>query len=259
MLAVQPPCVYEVGRPSTATAERLSFPLPAPGLPVPSSMIEDLSTRLGNLKYGHEHLVKKVIQVSDAEVAAGVTVREIGPRQLAAENTQIQQLQTTVTEMSSRESTLMQCYLGDVDRHVDLERKPPRTSVVLKQVQVSQQGWGRKKKREGGALKDGMWGGGERRTGVRGKGSGTRRSGGTSEWEGTGTERGEGGRVVGEGKQGDGLEEEPRCVGKSSPFKMSSFGKNFDLDFSKEKSVFTPATDSCASNLTPIDCMERVS
>ncbi|GJX90668.1 hypothetical protein Tco_0343994 [Tanacetum coccineum] len=40
---------------------------------------------------------------------------------------------------------------------------------------------------------------------------------------------------------------------------MSSFGKLFELDFSKEKSVFTPATDSCASNLTPIDCMERVS
>ncbi|GKA38540.1 hypothetical protein Tco_0731091 [Tanacetum coccineum] len=33
----------------------------------------------------------------------------------------------------------------------------------------------------------------------------------------------------------------------------------FELYFSKEKSVFTPATDSCASNLTPIDCMERVS
>ncbi|GKE44079.1 hypothetical protein Tco_1471363 [Tanacetum coccineum] len=44
---------------------------------------------------------------------------------------------------------------------------------------------------------------------------------------------------------------------KSSPFKMSSFGKLFDLDFSKEKSVFTPATDSRASNPTPIDCMER--
>ncbi|GJR35021.1 hypothetical protein Tco_1210705 [Tanacetum coccineum] len=45
---------------------------------------------------------------------------------------------------------------------------------------------------------------------------------------------------------------------KSSPFKMSSFRKLFELDFSKEKSVFTPATDSCASNLTPIDCMETV-
>ncbi|GKD30959.1 hypothetical protein Tco_1241737 [Tanacetum coccineum] len=40
---------------------------------------------------------------------------------------------------------------------------------------------------------------------------------------------------------------------------MSSFGKLFELDLSKEKSVFTPATDYCASNLIPIDCMERVS
>ncbi|GJX99454.1 hypothetical protein Tco_0356473 [Tanacetum coccineum] len=35
------------------------------------------------------------------------------------------------------------------------------------------------------------------------------------------------------------LPEEPRYVGKSSPFKMSSFGKLFELDFSKEK-VFLP-------------------
>ncbi|GJT29297.1 hypothetical protein Tco_0909572 [Tanacetum coccineum] len=124
MLAVQPSCVYEVGRPSTAAAERPSFPLPTPGIPVPPSMIEDLSTRLGNLKYGHGHLVKKVIQVSDAEVAAGVTIREIGPRVFAIDgqiqalhaavqqrDTQIQQLQTTVTEMSSRESTMMHIIL----------------------------------------------------------------------------------------------------------------------------------------------------
>nr|GEZ45321.1 hypothetical protein [Tanacetum cinerariifolium] len=43
--AMQPPSVYEVGGPSTA-AEGPSFQLPAPGLPVPPSVIEDLSTRL---------------------------------------------------------------------------------------------------------------------------------------------------------------------------------------------------------------------
>nr|GEU45183.1 hypothetical protein [Tanacetum cinerariifolium] len=53
--------------------------------------------------------------------------------------------------------------------------------------------------------------------------------------------------------------EEPRYVKKLSPFKMPSFGKLFELDFLKEKSVFTPATDSCANNPTPIDCIERVS
>ncbi|GJT93251.1 hypothetical protein Tco_1082096 [Tanacetum coccineum] len=47
MLAVQPPSIYEVRGPSTMTAEGPSFPLPAPGLPIPPSVIEDLSTRLG--------------------------------------------------------------------------------------------------------------------------------------------------------------------------------------------------------------------
>nr|GEX90796.1 hypothetical protein [Tanacetum cinerariifolium] len=37
---------YEVGGPSTAAIEELSFPLPVPGLPVPSTVIEDLGTRL---------------------------------------------------------------------------------------------------------------------------------------------------------------------------------------------------------------------
>nr|GFB30726.1 hypothetical protein [Tanacetum cinerariifolium] len=60
---VPPPSIYEVGGPPTAAAEGQSFPLLACGLPVPSSVIEDLSTRLGNLEYGHEQLVKKVIQV----------------------------------------------------------------------------------------------------------------------------------------------------------------------------------------------------
>ncbi|GJV49508.1 hypothetical protein Tco_1439720 [Tanacetum coccineum] len=53
--------VWEVGGPSTAAAEGQSFTLPAPGFPVPPSMIEALSTRMGNLEYGHGQLVKKVI------------------------------------------------------------------------------------------------------------------------------------------------------------------------------------------------------
>ncbi|GJS56606.1 hypothetical protein Tco_0629968 [Tanacetum coccineum] len=68
MLAVQPPSVYKVGGPSTASVEGPSFPLPAPGLPVPPSVIEDLSTRLGNLEYGHGQLVKKVIQVMTSQM-----------------------------------------------------------------------------------------------------------------------------------------------------------------------------------------------
>nr|GFB60061.1 hypothetical protein [Tanacetum cinerariifolium] len=61
VLAVQPPSVYEVGGPSTMAVEESSFPLLIPGLPIPPSVIEDLSTRLGNLEYEHRQLVKKVI------------------------------------------------------------------------------------------------------------------------------------------------------------------------------------------------------
>ncbi|GKA41840.1 hypothetical protein Tco_0734500 [Tanacetum coccineum] len=85
VLAVPPPSVYEVGGPSTAVAEGPSFPQVASGLPVPPSVIEDLSTRLDNLEYRHGQLVQRVIQGSDAKIAAGVTIREIGPRVLAVE------------------------------------------------------------------------------------------------------------------------------------------------------------------------------
>nr|GEW60025.1 hypothetical protein [Tanacetum cinerariifolium] len=61
--AVQPPSVYEVGGPSSTADEGPSFPFPAPGLPIPPSVIEVLSTRLGNLEYEHGQLVKKVIQL----------------------------------------------------------------------------------------------------------------------------------------------------------------------------------------------------
>nr|GEX07136.1 hypothetical protein [Tanacetum cinerariifolium] len=197
MPVVPPPSTYEVGGPSTAAAKGLSFTLPATGFPVPPSVIEDLSTCMGNLEYEHEQLMKKVIQVSDAEVVDGITIGEIGLRVSAIEGwvqvmasqmvqavDRLEQLQTMVFEMSSCESTLMQCIIGMDRRLADLERRAP-----------------------------GPW---------------------ESYWK------------------------NHAMSDKSSPFKMSSFGKLFELDFSKEKGVFTPATDSYASNLTPIDCMERV-
>ncbi|GJS75793.1 hypothetical protein Tco_0725674 [Tanacetum coccineum] len=45
---------------------------------------------------------------------------------------------------------------------------------------------------------------------------------------------------------------------KSSPLKCSIIGINVWVKLSKEENVFTPATDSCTSNLTPINCMEKV-
>ncbi|GJT39479.1 hypothetical protein Tco_0939344 [Tanacetum coccineum] len=141
VLAVPPPSVYEVGGPSTAVAEGPSFPQVAPGLSVPPSVIKDLSTRLDNLKYRHGQLVQRVIQGSDAEITASAVDRvdqvgvqvELGQQtstqrdktvtgltqqvqtlqiEVQQRDMQIQQLQTTVTEMSSRESTLMRCILG---------------------------------------------------------------------------------------------------------------------------------------------------
>ncbi|GJT57590.1 hypothetical protein Tco_0992644 [Tanacetum coccineum] len=121
MLAVPLPSVYKVGGPSTTVAEGPSFPHSASRLPV-----------------------------SDAKVAVGVTIRELGLRVYAIEgqvyvmvsqmahaagrweqidvkqrDTQIQHLQTTVTEMSNRESTLMRCILGLERRIAALERRPP--------------------------------------------------------------------------------------------------------------------------------------
>nr|GEX34382.1 hypothetical protein [Tanacetum cinerariifolium] len=138
-----------------------SFPLLVPGLPIPPSVIEDLSARLSNLEYGHGQLVKKVIQVSDAEVVAGFSIREIGSRVFAVEgqvqtatqrdkeiarltrqvqalqatvqqrDTPIQQLQTMVSKTSSRESTLMQCILG-LDRQLaEFERRPQDPSSLV--------------------------------------------------------------------------------------------------------------------------------
>nr|GEY88245.1 hypothetical protein [Tanacetum cinerariifolium] len=89
------PSIYKVGGPSTIAAEGLYFPYLAPGLPVPPSVIEDLSTRLGNLDYRHEKLVQKVIQVSDDEVAYGISIREIGPRVFAVKG----QVQVMASQM----------------------------------------------------------------------------------------------------------------------------------------------------------------
>nr|GEU57408.1 hypothetical protein [Tanacetum cinerariifolium] len=72
MPVVPPPSIYEVGGPSTTVAEGQPFPLPAPRLPIPPSVIEDLSTRLGNLQYGHGQLVNKVIQVMASQMVHAV-------------------------------------------------------------------------------------------------------------------------------------------------------------------------------------------
>ncbi|GKC57853.1 hypothetical protein Tco_1085451 [Tanacetum coccineum] len=74
------PSTYEVGGSSTAAAEGHSFTLLPPEILLPSSVIKDLCTRMVNLEYGHGLLLKKVIMVSDAEVADNIAIGEISPR-----------------------------------------------------------------------------------------------------------------------------------------------------------------------------------
>nr|GEZ16385.1 putative reverse transcriptase domain-containing protein [Tanacetum cinerariifolium] len=77
---------YEVGGSSTAAIEGQSFPFPTPGLHVPPTVIEDLSTRLGNLEYRHRVLMRKMEEVSDAEVADSIAIGEIHPRVATVES-----------------------------------------------------------------------------------------------------------------------------------------------------------------------------
>nr|GEY85518.1 hypothetical protein [Tanacetum cinerariifolium] len=60
--------------------ERPSSPLPVPRLSVPPIVTKNLSTLLGNLEYIHGVLVRKMKDVSDAEVADSIAIREIHPR-----------------------------------------------------------------------------------------------------------------------------------------------------------------------------------
>ncbi|GKB98054.1 hypothetical protein Tco_0984191 [Tanacetum coccineum] len=119
------PAVEEVAEPMVAAEE----PMIAPVI----DMKEDLIALFGedddfedddSEGFDEEEvweLVQKVIQVSDAEVAAAVTIGLIGPRVFAIEG----QIQTTVTEMGSQESTLMRCILGLEKRIAALEKRPP--------------------------------------------------------------------------------------------------------------------------------------
>ncbi|GJU65022.1 hypothetical protein Tco_1246857 [Tanacetum coccineum] len=130
MSAMQPPSVYKVGGPSTAAAEGLSFPLPGPGLPVPPSMIEDLTAgvSIGEIGLGIFAIEGQVQVMASQMVHAADKFEQIGTQALQAavqqRDSQIQQLQTTVSEMSSRESKLMQCILGMDRRIAELERRP---------------------------------------------------------------------------------------------------------------------------------------
>nr|GEX42544.1 hypothetical protein [Tanacetum cinerariifolium] len=92
---------YEVRGPSAAVVEGPSSPLLAPGLPVPPTVIEDLSTRLGNLEYRHGVLMRKIEEVSDAEVANSIAIGEIHPRVATVEE-QVQVMESQTGQIVSR-------------------------------------------------------------------------------------------------------------------------------------------------------------
>ncbi|GJZ76451.1 hypothetical protein Tco_0641123 [Tanacetum coccineum] len=101
VLVVPLPSTYEVGGSSTAAAEGHSLTLLAPGVHVPPSVIEDLCTRMDNLEHRHRALVKKMMTVSDAEVADNIATGEIRPRVYAVEG-QVQVMTSQIVQAVSR-------------------------------------------------------------------------------------------------------------------------------------------------------------
>nr|GEY45547.1 hypothetical protein [Tanacetum cinerariifolium] len=92
---------YKVRDASTVVVKRPSSPLPAPRLHVPPTVIENLSTRLGNLEYRHGVLTRKMEEVSDAEVANNITIGEIHPR-VATVGEQVQVIGSQTGQIMSR-------------------------------------------------------------------------------------------------------------------------------------------------------------
>nr|GEV79775.1 putative reverse transcriptase domain-containing protein [Tanacetum cinerariifolium] len=105
--------IYEVGGPSTAAIEGPSFPLPALELRVPPTVIEDLSTRLGNLEYRHGVLMRKMEEVSDAEVADSIAIGEIHPR--------VATVREQVQVMESHAVHVMAVLVKDEDAEVEVD------------------------------------------------------------------------------------------------------------------------------------------
>nr|GEY36504.1 hypothetical protein [Tanacetum cinerariifolium] len=92
---------YEVGGPSTAAIEGPSFPLPAHGLPVPPTVIEDLGTRLGNLEYRHGVLTRKMEEVQVVETQTMQVVSR-----LEGIETRVQQVESRLDTYPSGQMTV---------------------------------------------------------------------------------------------------------------------------------------------------------
>ncbi|GKE02152.1 hypothetical protein Tco_1390135 [Tanacetum coccineum] len=107
---------YEVGGPFTAVVEGLSFALPAPGFPA-EGRLEQVGTQM---EQGQQATTQRDEMINGLSQQVQTLQADVQHKDV-----QIQQLQALVSDMSNRESTLMQCTLG-MDRCLaDLERRPP--------------------------------------------------------------------------------------------------------------------------------------
>nr|GEZ25815.1 hypothetical protein [Tanacetum cinerariifolium] len=92
---------YEVGGPSTVTSVVHTLNTMASRVAMQPQMINDLCVRMSNLEYMHEELVKKMVKVSDAEVADSITIGEIHPR-VATMEEQVQVMASQAVQVVSR-------------------------------------------------------------------------------------------------------------------------------------------------------------
>nr|GEW91379.1 hypothetical protein [Tanacetum cinerariifolium] len=129
--------------PSTATIEGPSFPLPTPGLHVPPTVIQDLSTRLGNLEYKHGVLMRKIEEVSDVEVADSIAIEEIHPR-VANVGEQVQVMESLAVQVVielKEIKTRVQQVESKVDTYSSGQMAVPRHDKIVglsQQVQTLQ-------------------------------------------------------------------------------------------------------------------------
>nr|GEY09775.1 hypothetical protein [Tanacetum cinerariifolium] len=131
---------YEVGGPSAAAIEGPSFPFPAPGLPVPPTVIEDLypvgiaigeiHPRVATVREQVESRVdphpsgQMAVQRQDVIIGSSQQVQTLQTA-LHETESQNQQLQTRVAEMESHVGIVMSYILWMEERLTVLEKRLP--------------------------------------------------------------------------------------------------------------------------------------
>nr|GEU66627.1 zf-CCHC domain-containing protein/UBN2 domain-containing protein [Tanacetum cinerariifolium] len=128
------PSTYKVGGPSTIAIEGPYFPLPAPGLHVPPTVIEDLGNRLGNLEYRHGVLTRKMEEVMESQTVQVVS-------RLEEIKTRVQQVEIRLDTYPSGQMTVpgQNVIAGSSEQvqtlqmalhEIELENQQLRTRVV---------------------------------------------------------------------------------------------------------------------------------